>query len=166
MSYQNIQASLDDATKEQVIQKVREIEALLPFIVNLTLEEKRTLPKMGKKTLAFVERAMGYAQKERDLVPPYLDPLELNSDILLAKQLIDIMEVINPLAEKVSDTYHACGAEAYAAARVFYNSAKAASKGNLPGIDTIVKDLGERFKKSMSDKSTPVLVSESQSKTG
>jgi hypothetical protein len=41
--------------------------------------------------------------------------------------------------------YLAVGSEAYAAARVFYYSAKGAAKANVPGADAIVKELARRY---------------------
>ncbi len=42
------------------------------------------------------------------------------------------------------------GTESYAAARVIYNAAKGAEKAGVPGIDTIVKDMSEMYKKQFS----------------
>ena len=40
---------------EQVLQKQNEINALLqPYMVSLTVEQRKTLSKMGDKTLSFV----------------------------------------------------------------------------------------------------------------
>ncbi len=37
-------------------------ETLKPYLVALTTEERRTLPKMSDRTTPFVEKALGYAQ--------------------------------------------------------------------------------------------------------
>jgi hypothetical protein len=46
-----ISAALTDANKTAILQKISEIRALLPFLVNLTPDERQTLPKLGEKTL-------------------------------------------------------------------------------------------------------------------
>jgi hypothetical protein len=43
MAYKNISASLSDEDKTQVIQKLKEVESLLPFIVDLSPEERKTI---------------------------------------------------------------------------------------------------------------------------
>ena len=146
--YKNISAQMSEEDKNTIIQKLQEVEALLPFIVNLSPNERKAIPNMGRKSLKFVESAIGYAQKHPTFVPPFLDVAEQHRDFNLTKQLYDIIEVLNPLCEKINDTCFAVGAEAFASARVFYSTLKAAEKAGTPGVDTIVKDLGQTFKKS------------------
>ena len=79
------------------------------------------------------------------------------SPLELLKQIQRILGVVEPLWEKLGDTYMLLGAEAYALARVFYNTVKSAAQAGVPGADSIAKDLGERFKKQFSnpDQETP-----------
>jgi hypothetical protein len=146
--YKNISAQMSDEAKKQVIQKLKEVESLLPFIVDLSPDEIRSLPKLGRKSLKFVESALNYARQHPNFIPPYLDMNEQERDLQLTRQLVEILEVLNPLSEKVNDTCYAVGAEAYAAARVFYTSIKGAVKTGVPGVDVIARDLGRNFEKS------------------
>lgn len=57
-----ISAAITDANKTAILQKINEIRALLPFLINLTPEERQTLPKLGDKTLAFDEKAASYME--------------------------------------------------------------------------------------------------------
>jgi hypothetical protein len=143
--YKNISAELSDENKNLVIQKAREIKEILSFLVNLSVEERKTLPVMGPGSIKFTEDSLGYAEKHPNIVAPYLDIAEQRRDLTLAKQLYDIIEVIGPLWEEITDTYMAVGAEAFAAGRVFYKSLKAASDQGVPGTDTIAADLGRRY---------------------
>jgi hypothetical protein len=147
MSYENISAQLSDEDLNQVIAKLTEAEKLLPFVIDLTNDEIRSLFKLGDKSLPFVDKALELAAQNPDYVPKYVDLEELKKDIELAKKLKTIMNVLMPLAEKVSDTYHAVGSEAFLAARMFYVSVKNASRGGVPGTDTIAAELGKRFEK-------------------
>ena len=54
-----ISATLADADKALILQKITEILALLPFLVNLTPDERQTFPKLGEKTLGFDEKCVG-----------------------------------------------------------------------------------------------------------
>jgi len=146
--YKNISAQMSEEIKNQVIQKLKEVESLLPFIVDLSPDEIRSLPKLGRKSLKFVESALTYARQHPNFVPPYLNVNEQERDLQLTRQLVEIMEVLNPLSEKVNDTCFAAGAEAYASARVFYGSIKAAARAGVPGVDAIAMDLGRTFEKS------------------
>jgi hypothetical protein len=145
MPYQNISAELTNEDREYILTRLNEITARLPFLVNLTLDERRGLSKMGDKSVAFVTKAMDYASTNLEFVPPYLNVPELTKDANLANQLLTINNVIQILAEKIDDTLMAVGAEAYSASRTFYNSVKNAAKEAVPGADAIASDLSARF---------------------
>ena len=52
MTYQNISAEISEETVTQLIQHVKGIEQHLPFVINLTPDEIRSLPKMGDKSVS------------------------------------------------------------------------------------------------------------------
>jgi hypothetical protein len=145
MPYQNISFELKPDEKSEIINLINQVNSKLPFLVNLTPEERKEIPKMGDKTFPFVSKALELAQQNPQLVPPYVNVEELKRDFELSVQLRDILNLIEQLYEKLSDTYLAVGSEAYVAALSFYNSAKSAAKANVPGTDTIVNELGKRF---------------------
>lgn len=146
MNYRNISAEISDETVTQLIQHVKEIEQQLPFVINLTPGEIRALPKMGDKSIPFVEKSLEFSKAYPELVPPYLDVPELQRDLDLYKKLKRLKNLLQPLTEKVCDTYYAVGAEAFTAARTFYKSTKNASGLSVPGSDTIAEELGKRYK--------------------
>jgi hypothetical protein len=155
MAYQNISAEIKPDDKNEIIGFIQQITNKLPFLINLTEEERKQIPKMGDKSIAFVEKALELAQQNPNLVPPFLNVEELKRDLNLAKDLRDLLNYINSLVEKLSDTYLAAGSEAFVAALSFYNSAKAAAKSNVPGTDFIVDELGKRFVKKTNAKTEP-----------
>ena len=163
--YKNISAQLSDENKNQVIEKLREITTALPFLINLSPDERRAIPNMGRKSLKFVESAVGYAEKYPEIAPPYLDVQEQRKDLELTKQLYDVLEILEPLCEKIQDTCFAVGAEAYKAGRIFYDSVKNATKADVPGIDAIYKDLSQNFEKTSPQKPKVAEEKENQSES-
>lgn len=150
MIYLNIDSQISDENMTAVMDGLRSIDALLPFTVNLTPEDRMRLPVMGKKSLAFTEGALGYAERQPRLIPPCMDLTAAQRDFALAIQLRTIRELLGPLWQKVNDTYLAAGAEAYAASRTFYSYVKIAAKNGVPGSTSVSRDLGERYKISRS----------------
>jgi hypothetical protein len=142
-----IDAEMPKDTEEQVVRTLKETEALFPFMLNLTPKERKALPKMGKKSLDFVERAIMYANENRNMVPPFMDVEAQDRDLTLLKQVRRILGVLAPFCDKLKDTYHVLGSEAYSSARTFYNTVKRASKAGVLGSGTISKDLAERYKR-------------------
>ncbi|HRI47048.1 MAG TPA: hypothetical protein PK559_08095 [Ignavibacteriaceae bacterium] len=152
MAYQNLQAEVTEERKTQILDLIKQIQNQLPFLVNLSKDERETIFKMGDKSVAFVEKALEYAKMNPHLVPPYADIPELEQDLALAKQLQPIFLQLKTLFESVSDTYMAAGSEAMTAVTSFYNSVKNAAKSNVPGTDAIYDDLKKRFVKSPAKK--------------
>jgi hypothetical protein len=153
--YKNISAEISTENKDLVIQKLMEINDLMPFLSSLTLDEKKRLPKMGKRRFKFVQDALEYAEKYPGLVPPYVDVTEQRGDMELTGKLFEIMEIMGPLWEKITDTHMAVGAEAFAASRAFYQSVKTAGYQGVPGVKSIIRDLGVIFEKSSPSTPTP-----------
>jgi hypothetical protein len=130
----------------QVQTKVNEIITLLtPYVVALTPTERHKLPKMGEKTISFVEKAHDFARQNPNLVPPYLDMDDFDTDFQDAHGLWTLANSIRQLNENVSDTEMTAGSEAYQAALVFYQSVKIAATQDIPGAKAVVEELRTRF---------------------
>ena len=54
---------------------------LAPYLLRLTPAERHDLPKMGDKTLSFVEKAQDYAHQYPALCPSYLNVAEFDVDM-------------------------------------------------------------------------------------
>jgi hypothetical protein len=126
--------------------KISEIKTLLaPYIVALTPSERQELPKMGEKTISFVEKAYDFAQQNPNLVPPYLNMTAFGVDFEDAHGLWTLVNSIRQLDENTSDTEMAAGSEAYQAALVFYKSVKMAAAQDIPGAKAVYEELKTRF---------------------
>jgi hypothetical protein len=57
---------------EELKAKTRELNELLaPYAIALTPQERHDLPKMGEKTVSFVEKSFELAVENSDLRPPF-----------------------------------------------------------------------------------------------
>lgn len=143
MSDNRISASLAQADRDAVIKAIATIREKLPFLVDLTTEERRSLPKMGDKSRAFVSKALEVATQNQDFLPRSFDLEEMRRDVEMFEALYPLLLSLNQLQELMDDTYVAVGSEAYAAALLVYNYAKASGKG--AGLDAVVDEMGRRF---------------------
>ena len=126
--------------------KIKEAAALLsPYMVALTPAERHELPKMGEKTISFVEKAYDFAQQNPNLVPPYLDMAAFGVDFGDAHGLWTLVNSIRQLEENAGDTEMTAGSEAYQAALVFYKSVKMAAAQDVPGAKAVYEELRTRF---------------------
>ncbi|MFN6564637.1 MAG: hypothetical protein RMY28_033235 [Nostoc sp. ChiSLP01] len=143
MADNKVNAKLSSADREAVMQAIVTIREKLPFLIDLTTEERKALPKLGDKSRAFVSKALEIATQNPDFLPRSFNLNEMRQDIELFEALYPIMLSLTQLQELVDDTSVAVGSEAYAAGLMVYNYAKVSGKG--AGLETMVDDLGRRF---------------------
>ncbi len=140
-----ISAEVTVANKTAILTKITEINALLPFLVNLTKEERITLPKLGSSSLAFDEQCASYMATAPNLIPPFVTAAEVTKDRNLRVVLADVLRETRKLCEKLDDSLMLVGSEIWLADLSFYQTARQAAKRDVPGADTIYDDLKERF---------------------
>jgi hypothetical protein len=143
MANNQISANLSASDRLAVMDAIATIRQRLPFLIDLTTEDRRTMLKMGDKSRAFVSKALEVATQNPDFLPRSFDVEEMRRDLLLYEALYPILLSLTQLQELVDDTYIAIGSEAYAAALAVYNYAKAS--GDVTGLDAVIDEMGRRF---------------------
>jgi hypothetical protein len=143
MQNNRITATLSTADTTAVMDAIDTIRTRLPFLLDLSKEERRQLPKMGDKSRAFVQQALALATQNPNILPRSFDLEEMRRDVELADALQPIMVALGQLQELVDDTYIEVGSEAYTAALMVYQYARAAGQG--AALDGLLDDLGQRF---------------------
>ena len=133
----------------EVTRKLSEVTASLqPYLIALTPEERRTIPKMSDKTLPFVEKTLEYCETAPQFAPPYMDREALAGDLKVTQQLNPVFRTIKAMYDGLDDTVMEAGGEGYINALNYYNSVKQAAKMNVPGAKSIYEDLSKRFEKA------------------
>ena len=147
-----VSATLTPVDKQAILKAIATIREKLPFLIDLTPDDRRSLPKMGDKSRAFVKKAAEIAQQNEGILPRAFDLDEMLRDVQLSEDLYPILLALGQLHELLDDTYLTVGSEAYAGALLIYNAAK---MNNLGGLDDALDELGKRFaRKSRGKKST------------
>ncbi len=124
---------------------------LSPYVLALTPEQRKTIPKMSDGTEPFVGKVMDYAISDPQFAPPYMNVPEMQKDFDSVSELMPLMRTVGQLTANLSDTTMMAGSEAYIAALSYYNSVKMAAKMNIPGAKAIYDDLKKRFEKKSRD---------------
>jgi hypothetical protein len=146
-----VSASLSAADREAVLAAVQTIRQKLPFLVDLSTEERRKLPKMGDKGYAFVERALTVATQNPDILPRSFDVDEFRRDAELLAALQPVAAALGQLQELVDDTLLEVSSEAYASALAVYGYARAGGQG--AALDGLLEGMAQRFaRKTRADK--------------
>lgn len=138
--------SIPAETLAQAVGLAEELLTLLsPYFLSLTPDQRKSMLKMGDKTLGFVEKAAEFAAGNPSLCPPYLNLEDFKIDVDDAIGLRGLLNKLQQLTYGTDDTMMVAGGEAYNAALVFYASVKGAAKQNVPGAKAVYEELRKRF---------------------
>jgi hypothetical protein len=141
-----ISLEITPAQKTAIVNAVTALKTALDGItINLTKDERQTLPKIGDKTIAFDEKCAAYMAARPELVPSFLNVAELTKDRALIADLLPCLREIAPICEGLEDTVTLAYSDVYVADLAFHQNVKQAAKRGVPGTDTIYDDLKTRF---------------------
>jgi hypothetical protein len=118
---------------------------LAPHLASLSAQDRHELPKMGDKTVAFVQKAYEYGSRNRELAPAYLDLEAMETDLRAVELLRELSQGISPLCEALDDSLTLSGSEAYQGALLFYGAVKGAAKAKAPKAESVYQELSNRF---------------------
>jgi hypothetical protein len=140
-----ISADLTEADKQAILDAVSLIRSKIPFLVNLTPDERQTLPKMSDKSVAFDDKCATYMDSLPALVPGFVDVGEVKKDRALRAQLTDVAAELISLGRSMDDTMMVVSSEVWMANLSFYQSVRQAAKRSVNGAQTANQDLSQRF---------------------
>lgn len=146
MSHTNrVDAGFAEGGLEALLAALAAVEALIPQAVNLDAAKRRSLPKMGARTEAFVAKALEAGENNPQFVPQYVDLVRMRADVGYAAALRQVESRLGSILEKVSDTRLLAGSEAFSAARMLYRSFAGAEGSGVPGAGALKEALAPRF---------------------
>lgn len=149
--HNKVSAALTPEVVTEIKSKISAIGAQLPFLISLSTDERKVLPKMGDRSLGFVETALEVAQTTPDAIPGNIDVAEFARDVALYSQLKSLALAVAKLSRSLDDTTLEVGAEAYDTALAIYRLLKAVGD---PAHKSAVEELARRFKQSSSGDSS------------
>lgn len=141
-----ISLEITAAQKTAIVDAVMALKTALNGItINLTADEKQSLPRISDNTLAFDEKCAAYMASRADLVPSFLDTAEMAKDRKLVADLLPCLREIAPICEGLEDTIMLANSDNYVGDLAFYQNVRQAAKRGVSGADTIYNDLKTRF---------------------
>jgi hypothetical protein len=145
MTEKHLQA-IPPEVMQELKRKTQELNELLrPYALALTPKERHDIPKMGEKTVSFVEKALGFASENTELCPPYLSIANFEVDLSDALGLRVASNTTTQVLETISDIELLAGSEAFQAALAFYNYVKLLASQDVPRAKAIYEELKKRF---------------------
>lgn len=139
-----VSAVVTEETFTSVIAAFDLISEKLPFLLELTTEQRKALPKFGDKSVAFVNKTLEFSKEHSEALPVSLDLEEFGRDVNLYNLLFTIDHKAKALSGKIRDTYLQAGAEAFATALSIYSNLKI-NKDLFEGSELVLDELSKRF---------------------
>ena len=118
---------------------------LEPYLLSLTPEERKTMLRMGDKTVAFVTKTAEYATTTPAFVPAFVDLAELKQDVAGINALAPLRRQLEQLALDTDSTVMVAGGEAYGNALTVYANIKFMAKNKQLGAQAAYDALSVRF---------------------
>lgn len=140
-----VSANLNPDDFNAVKQAIQEIRNRMPFLLGLTVEERKKMLKINRTNKLFVADAIEVARENPEVLPYYLTVDELEKDFTLFQQLNELLFPLEQLYERVRDTQMLAGSEAYQTSLVLYKLTRVAAEAGMPGMDTAYAKLRVRF---------------------
>ncbi len=139
-----ISATLSDADKAVAITSIQAAKAKLPFLISLTIDERKKERKMASKSVDYVKQSLRGAKTFPKQMRGDFDTPEFEKDVTLISQLWDVRTEAMGLVELLDDTIMAAGADAMQAADDVYNTLKVAAKNNA-NVKTALDEIGKYY---------------------
>jgi hypothetical protein len=131
------------------------IKAKLPFLINLTKDERRSTPTVGTGRGGMMDTFDSEMDLHADLIPTFVDLPELAKDRALFTQLDTLKSCAREICEGIEDTHQVVGSDIYLAYLSFYNNVKQAAKRAIVGADAIFQNLRRFFPRGSAPAPTP-----------
>ena len=141
-----IDSEIVPADLSSIRQDIAAIKTLLPFLIKLGDNERKSMALMDDARRPFVEKCfeLGEVNAMIDPGPGLIDAGK--KDLALFITLTSLRNEFEQLLEMITDTRQLAGAEAFETARFIYMKAQMAVKMKQPGSQSIVDELGKLFK--------------------
>jgi hypothetical protein len=143
-----ISAELAASALTTIQQAVQTIRTNMPFLLSLTNEERRSLPKLGDNRLALDEDASALMGQHPQFIPAFVDMAELAKDRALRIQVDTVRLSLEALLTDIEGTEMVLGSEMLMVFLAYYANAKEGAKRGVAGAQTVVDTLGKYFARS------------------
>jgi hypothetical protein len=156
MSQNIISITFDDKALNAIDTAISALEGELQGLIDLSVHERRALPKMGDKSEAFCRQTLNVLAQNPQVVPTSLNLAEAQRDLQALDALRSRSLRLRQLVGRVEDSELALGSDVMSAALDGYALLKVLGKGS--GLETLRKEVGARFaKKSSAEAQKPTV---------
>ena len=147
MSQNLISLTLSEAELADVDAAISMLEdRLAQYLIGLSVDERRSLSKMGDKSEAFYRQTLNVLAQNPQVVPASLDLTEAQRDLLALDQMRSRTTHLRQLLGRAEDTETTLGSDVMNASLQGYALLKMLGKSS--GLEAPRRDMASRFSRS------------------
>lgn len=90
MTTNKVSAALSETDKASILAAIAQAKEKLPFLINLSTENRRKNRKMGPKSVEYVNLNLQGAQSFGSVIPASVNITEFSKDVTLVNQLLAV----------------------------------------------------------------------------
>lgn len=143
MSKNNISATLADTAVTNINAALAVIRTNLPFLVNLTPEQRHTLAHAGTSGQGVIQDSLTFAVQHPEALPASFNSAEFAKDGTLKTAYAPVVAAIALLNQDVTDTMISLQADLYSEFLDVYAFAQANNRNGA--YDTFIQSVKSRF---------------------
>ncbi len=140
-----IEATISATDRDKILDFIIQIRVLMPFSVDPTPDERKSLVKMGYNGRPFVERTLNLVEQDDSFMPRTFDKTKMWQDSDFYTMMLPVLIQVTELFEAVGDMMMLTESDLIMAGFDVYSNAKDNSKG--ANLDNLVSLIGNRFKR-------------------
>jgi hypothetical protein len=144
-NHKQLTTTLSEQELGEILTMIAALKAKFDFLITLTAQERRELPKLGDRSIGFEEKCAGHMSSHPEFLPGFVSLDEINQERALRNQLMRCFLPLQGLSTAMEDTLMAVSSEIWLADLAFYHNAQDAAHRRLPGAEAICNDLSSRF---------------------
>jgi hypothetical protein len=129
---------------------IAQMREKLPFLQDITAEDRRTMAGMGNSNRAFAGKVLEVVSQNNDFLPRSFNVEQLRADLVTFDRLSSLAMSMTQLCNLMDATAIAIGTQAYEQSLVAYRHAKASGCG--ASLDGMMAEMGQRFAKKTKKK--------------
>jgi hypothetical protein len=143
MSQNLISLNLSEADFAEIDGALGTLETKLAGLLDLNIDERRGLSKMGDKSEAFCRQTLTVLAQNPQVIPPSLDLAEAQRDLANLDALRSRSSRLRQLIGRLDDAETALGSDVMSASLEGYALLKVLGKGS--GLEALRQDISARF---------------------
>jgi hypothetical protein len=144
MSEQYLAMTITQEQVDTLLATIKTIDASLPSLIELTVDQRKSLPHYSDKELGFIHKTLQIAEQHPEIYPANFNLDIMRRDVDTLQKLDAILYAIVVLSGKLQDSRFAAASQSVTHARAVYQFVKTHNQ-LTGGLEDALADLSKQY---------------------